>query len=386
MDPLSVVAIAGMIYAGKVLSDPPAKKENYANPRPVVPNGSPFESTVGQQTIADVAQEHMLSQDSNAQNLNRGTIAVPGQGPKREVGSFADVTPTSGRNPSGQPVYNFYDRQNQAKNMNNVQPMEKQYVGPGLGIGPAIPAMGGFQQLFRVLPNNVGAYKLTTLPGRSGPAGAMVSQPTAQQRVGFNKPEKTAFLPQRLPPGRGRGQGQGGALTGMTGHQNFEKTKRQTNRSVTTMRDDGLEFGPASDRVPAPSIQDNPTRNKGDDTMFQRNYLGPAAPGIVNFEGGYEVTPTDLRAAVNRGKKDRGGCGGRMNVMVGNPGKVTAVKDSASTELIGVAGPTGVANQTYVQDKYYQTNPFKGNADPRTRNLGLAKNVLKNNPLNHNIS
>ena len=384
MDPLSVVAIAGMIYAGKVLSEPRANKENYANPRPVVPNGSPFESTVGQQTIADVAQEHMLSQDSNAQNLNRGTIAVPGQGPKREVGSFADVTRTSGRDPSGQPVYNFYDRQTQGKNMNNVQPMEKQYVGPGLGIGSQIPAMGGYQQLFRVLPNNVGAYKLTTLPGRSGPAGAMVSQPSAQARVGFNKPEKTAFLPQRLPPSRGRGQGQGGSLTGMTGHQNFEKTKRQTNRSVTTMRDDGLEYGPASDLVSAPAIQDNPTRNKGD--MNQQRINGGAGAGIVNFEGGYEVSPTNIRAAVNRGKADRGGNGGRMNVMSGNPGKITAVKDSASTEIIGVAGPTGAVNQTYVQDKYYQTNPFKGNADPRTRNLGLAKNVLKNNPLNHNFS
>ena len=152
MDPLSVVAIAGMIYAGKCLSEPRANKENYAYPRPVVPNGSPFESTVGQQTIADVAEAHMLSQDSNAQNLNRGTIAVPGQAPKQEVGNFGVISQTAGRNPSGQPVYNFYDRQTQGKNLNNVQPMEKQYVGPGLGIGGQIPAMGGYQQLFRVLP------------------------------------------------------------------------------------------------------------------------------------------------------------------------------------------------------------------------------------------
>jgi hypothetical protein len=75
-----------------------------------------------------------------------------------------------------------------------------------------------------------------------------------------------------------------------------------------------------------------------------------------------------------------------MNVMNGNPGKLTAVRDSASTELIGVAGPTGAVNQTYVQDKYYQLNSYLGNADPRTANLGLAKNVLKNNPLNHNFS
>ena len=85
MDPLSVVAIAGMIYAGKVLSEPPIKKENYASQsRPMFPNGSPFASSVGQQDISDAATAHMLSQDSNAQNINRGTITVPGQGPVKQ--------------------------------------------------------------------------------------------------------------------------------------------------------------------------------------------------------------------------------------------------------------------------------------------------------------
>ena len=356
MDPLSVVAIAGMIYAGKVLSETPRKEKYGAQSRPAVPNGSPFASSVGQQEISDVSTAHMLSQESNAQNINRGTIGVPGQGPKHEMGSFAEVSKTSGRSPHGQPVYDFSDRQNQGKNLNNVQPMEKQYVGPGLGIGSQIPAMGGYQQLFRVLPNNVGAYKLNTLPGRSGPAGAIVSQPTLQSTVQFNKPEKTAYLPQRYPPARGRSSGQGGNNTGTSGRMNFERTKRQTNRSVTTMRDDGLEYGPASDLVSKPSVQDNPTRNKGDLNTQRINDV--AAPGITNFEGGYEVAPTNIRPAVNRGKRDRGGCGGRMNVMNGNAGMVTAIKDSKSTEIIGVPGPTPVTNQTYVQDKYYQFNPI----------------------------
>ena len=390
MDPLSVVAIAGMIYAGKCLSEAPAKKENYASaggrasPRPAVPVGSPFESSVGQQTISNSAQAHMLSQDSNAQNMNRNTITVPGQGPKQETGNFGVISESSGRNPHGQPVYNFSDRQNQSKFMSSVQPMEKQYVGPGLGINPAMPAFGGYQQLFRVMPNNVGGYKLNTLPGRTGPAGATVSQPTSQSTVQFNKPQKTAYLPQRYPPVKGRSSGQGGNNTGTSGRMNFERTKRQTNRSETTMRDDGLEYGPASDLVCAPAIQDNPTRNKGDLNTQRINDI--ASPGIVNFEGGYQVAPTNIRPAVNRGKRDRGGNAGRMNVMAKNAGMVTAIKDSKSTEIIGVPGPTPQANQTYIKDKFYQFNPYKGNADPRTANLGLAKNVLKNNPLNHNFS
>ena len=39
-----------------------------------------------------------------------------------------------------------------------------------MGVGPEVPAFGGNQQLFLVNSENVVAYRLTTLPGRSGPA------------------------------------------------------------------------------------------------------------------------------------------------------------------------------------------------------------------------
>ena len=53
-----------------------------------------------------------------------------------------------------------------AGRLNNLSPRERQRVGLGLGVGPEVPALGGQQQLFRVNPGNVGAYRLTTLPGR----------------------------------------------------------------------------------------------------------------------------------------------------------------------------------------------------------------------------
>jgi len=386
MDPLSIIAISGLIYAGKVLCE---KKENFAPnlPTAVGTQGEVFEDGPIQQADYDVAQQHYLAQDSMAQEINRNTNPnlLP---PKQETGSFATVAPTSGRNPSGQPVYNYYDRQDVSGKMNSVQPMEKQYVGPGLGIGPAIPAYGGFQQLYRTMPNNVNGYKLNTLPGRTGPAGSFVSKPSQVGQVIHNKPATTAAQWSRRPPVRGRAEGQGGALTGQTGHQNFEKTKRQTNRSVTTTRDDGLQYGPAKDIVPMPSVQDNPTRNKGDRNEFQRNFLGPAAPGITNFEGGYEVAPTNIRPSVFRGQKDREGNAGRMNVRgdaLQAGGALTQVKDMATTVVQGQPAPTTAQNQTYVQDKYYQTNSYKGNKDPRSCNLKLAANVLKKNPLAHHL-
>ena len=135
------------------------------------------------------------------------------------------------------------------------------------------------------------------------------------------------------------------------------------------------------------AMQDNPTRNKGD--MNQQRVNTVAAPGIANFEGGYQIAPTDLRPAVNRGKKDREGNAGRMNVRadpVNAIGALTAVKDNASTVVSGVQGPTPSANQTYVQDEYYQFNAYKGNVDPNSCNLGLAAKQLAGNPLAHTLS
>ena len=48
---------------------------------------------------------------------------------------------------------------------NNVSPVEKQYVGPGLGISPEQSASGGFHQRLRVMPDNVNGYRKNTFGG-----------------------------------------------------------------------------------------------------------------------------------------------------------------------------------------------------------------------------
>lgn len=47
----------------------------------------------------------------------------------------------------------------------NVTPVEKQYVGPGLGIDPHQAADGGFHSMFRILPDNVNGYRKNTFGG-----------------------------------------------------------------------------------------------------------------------------------------------------------------------------------------------------------------------------
>ena len=92
------------------------------------------------------------------------------QGQTRQEGNFThDIAPNY--TPGGLPSYiQAEGRQYVSGVMDNIGPVETSQVGPGLGVGPQVPAYGGYQQLFRVKPTNVGSYKLTTLPGRSGHA------------------------------------------------------------------------------------------------------------------------------------------------------------------------------------------------------------------------
>lgn len=55
-----------------------------------------------------------------------------------------------------------------------VGPVDPVRVGPGLGLDPSVPAAGGYQQFYRVCPDNVNGYRKTSLPGRTIPGAAPV--------------------------------------------------------------------------------------------------------------------------------------------------------------------------------------------------------------------
>jgi hypothetical protein len=314
---------------------------------------------------------------------------------KREMANFGDIAP--GARSSGQEMGDMRNRMYDHGRMNNLSPIEKELVGPGLGLGANVPAAGGFQQMIRVNPVNVGEYKLTTLPGRTGPAAdhsggraAVVGQLT------HNKPATTTHLPSRLPTVPGRAQG----MTGVVPRTEHERTKRTTNRSQTGHRRDGLEFNPAKRVISSLTSAQDPTRFKSDNNGMHLMYNNQPAPGISNFKGGYTNTVAAQMNAKNneqlmkygfrpedkRGKANRMGNAGRMNVResaLKQGGAVTAVRSDTSRIDGRLAAANGGWMQNYQQKPYHNFNAYKGQGNPHVNNLGLVKRQLENNPLAH---
>ena len=390
-DPLSLAAIAALVYSGRKLSEDREKSTG--------DNTQPVTKPMPTRTVEPIPEIPLPDKPAVYSS-------------KQEMPSFGDVAFM--KHVNGEPVReDFRDRPYVSGQMNNLSPVQKQLVGPGLGVGADVPAYGGYQQLYRVNPTNVGAYKLTTLPGRTGPAVDVTGGKSGVVgELTHFKPTTTAFLPCRLPPTPGSAQGQGGAVKGMTYRGEYEKTKRMTNRAENTKRCDGLEFAPAKYFVSAEQLAQDPTRNKGDMNVQEFFHVNNPEPGIANFVGGYTDAPGSrlmaeakgangytteqlekygFRPDENRGKADRNGNAGRMNVR-GDPLNQGGVLSQVRTDCSRVDGRMNAANggwsQNYIQSDYYQLNSYKGMADPHGSNnyLNTAKKVLANNPLAQSIS
>src|SRR6056300_579241 len=378
-DPISLAAIAGLVFAGRSLS-------TKSKPEPV------------QQTEVAPPQEPQVTYDTDVPEFIERDFEPRVEIPqKMEMESFADITYQ--QRSGGQEILNMRNRMYDTGRMNNLSPIEKQMVGPGLGVGADTPASGGFQQLFRVNPINVGEYRLTTLPGRSGPAADVTGGRSALVgQLTHNKPETTAHLPSRLPTMAGRAQGMSGAIP----RASHQKTMRTTNRSETGHRADGLGYNAAKRFVPAQTMPQDPTRFKSDRNDAQFEHYAHAAPGITNFRGAYatsaaaqitaknneELMKYGFRPEDRRGKANRMGNPCRMNVResaLKQGGRLTAVRADTSR----IDGRFGTADggwtQNYQQKPFHQFNAYKGNENPNSRNLDLAKRQLQNNPLSHHI-
>lgn len=373
-DLLSIAGILAIAYIGKKINDnkhePELIRERY-EPAPPVAKEFP------KQRILDTftGKENILSKEVLAGS------------------TFADIAPD--RYPGGLPFY-LAETSNPYRSgqMNNLSPVDKIMVGPGLGVGPDVPAYGGYQQLYRVKPPNVGAYRLTELVGRSGPASDQSGYRSGtigefQQKSA----PKVAFLPSRRPPVKG----QAATTYAPTGHESYEKTKRPTARSETSHRSDGLNFGPGLRTVKALQAAQPPTRNKGDYNTYDGRTTGPQ-PGIDSFRGAYVNTPEvqylenkgdlgayGLRDTDTRDKASRAGNKGQMNLKMNNPGNLTSVRTGYIDED-GVTVPhaNGGRFQNYVLPTYRdQGNTMKGMENPLASQAGLstAQRVLQNNPL-----
>ena len=371
-DPISLMAVAGLVYAGRTLS--------IKSVTPKIDNTVPVVKT---KPPTDV---DMQTTDFQLQYTGPS---------KEEINNFGSIYKQE--RSGGQEILNMRNRMFDTGRMNNLSPVEKQLVGPGLGVSANVPAVGGYQQMFRVNPINVGEYRLTTLPGRSGPAADVTGGRSAKVgQLTHNKPETTSYLPSRLPTMAGRAQG----MTGVVPRNEHERTKRTTNRSETGMRNDGLGYNGAKRMVSAQTLAQDPTRFKADRNDEQYMYNNQPAPGIHSFHGAYatgaasrvsaktneELAKYGFRPEDRRGKPNRMGNAGRMNVResaLKQGGKLTAVRSDTSRIDGRMNAADGGWTQQYQSKTFHQFNPYKGNENPNSKNLGLAAKQLQNNPLSH---
>lgn len=172
----------------------------------------------------------------------------------------------------------------------NAAPMDRVLVGRGINVGPDVPASGGFHEMNRVVPENVGSYKKVTLPGRVVPG---------KDRVGF-----TPIAP--LEPVASSGRKERGTFARGTEPSAGIGAPRVMPESRTSLRegsrDNEAPMGGLRHPVGAPmSREEEPTRGKADDTdrggVTTSNLAGKPV-------GGYTVAPdVVLRWTQKRGSE-----------------------------------------------------------------------------------
>ena len=347
MDAFSIAAVVGLVFVGKRLSDDqPTTTESR---KPIVP------------TVTRRDTDLMAHPGDHWADYQDVKIMTPDLGrrvgdwrlkPKNEIPSLQDMKPDSKNSPWGQPVYNLYGRENITNKMNNLQPMERIHVGPGLGVGPDVSASGGFQQFFRALPNNINEERLTTLPGMEGTPSYFVKNGGAGGMgvVTHNAKASKTF---NRPPAQTSGQGQGGALRGAQGRPDQIKTRRITIRDETGFRGDTLEFGTAHYNVKQP---------------YDGSLTDKSLPHLSN----------------NRSNPDRAGNPGGMNVRT-DPSDMGGVMTNVRPESIafpvqaGGAGPGTMLNQEYIKPEFDKLNEAKGNRNPWADTLDIAIKQLEKN-------
>jgi hypothetical protein len=327
MDPLSIAAVLGLIVAGKNMS----KDSMYDQER------SPHEHN------EDAMETRNITPDIGRRI---GSTMLP---PKNEIQSLQ--TPQL-QTPFGMPVYNLSGREPINNKMNNLAPVHRRNVGPGMGVSANVDATGGFQQYFRVLPNNPNDERLISLKGTyGGPANPVVKSGAPMTGDLTQFPEKLYHR----DPSQNSGQGQGGALRGPELRPEYIKTARPTIRQETGHRQEGddIQYGQSTYNVYQPYA------DLSEKTTFK------------------QLT----RITDNRSKPDRAANGQNMNVRA-DPldagGLVTNLRREYETNAPGV--PDGTRSQQWVDSEYYsRLNNFKSIPNPWSNNLSLAKDVLNKN-------
>lgn len=351
MDPLSLAAIVGLVFAGKKFSETP---DVQPRPKPTKP--------ITRQTIDLMAQP--ANHYADAFDFHNTTPDVGRRvgdtrlQPKDAVENLQDMKKTNSRLPYGQPVYDLYNREYITNKMNNISPLERPMnIGPGLGIDANVAASGGFQDYFRALPINVNEERLTTLEGREGPSSFFIKG-GATVIGDITHPASASKTIYRAPAAYGGGGAQS-AMVGTEGRPEFVKMKRMTIRSETGLRTDTLSTGTAQYNVQQP------------------------------YAVGDSYTDTTLtRSSGFRAKPAYTGNGSRMNVRIDplqQGGSLTQLRNEAKPVQPGPMGTTGTNQGRGIKAPQFDDplNEFKCQPNPRGDPdfLDIAIQQLDKNPL-----
>ena len=323
---LAVAAVIGLAYLGHKISN------NESDDQVEISTTKRIEKETATYNFGDYY-------DVQQRNISNRTFYH-----KQEKVNFGDISDKANRTVGGQPVYDVAQREYVTNKMNNLNPNPWNKVGPGIGVGPNVPAYGGKQQLFRVLPVNTNEHRLTQLPGRpQGPPTAPVFVGESRTVTAKNRPDKDWT---RVP-------GASAAIkTAPPGRPEEVKGSFLTKKDQSLVRTDDLSTG------------------------------GP----VYNVGLGHIVTGNNTDCTGNRGKPDRPGNRERMNVTDGplaRNGMVTSVRIDA----IEMPVNHGATKSTYLRTGIQEINAYKENPGPsEVYPLETAKKQLQNNPYNHSIN
>lgn len=355
MDPLALAAVVGLVFAGKHFAEREESEEPAPKPRLAPPTTRPV--TRRDLDLSAHPADHSADYfDLKIMNPDLGRrIGDWRLRPKEAIPSLQVADQTTRRSPWGQPVYDLYARENVTNKMNNLQPIERMNVGPGLGTDPDVPAAGGFHNFFRVLPANINEERLTTIKGMPGPPAAIVKNGGAGG-IGDITHEAKDTKAWYRPPAQNRGEGQGGALTGPEGRPKFLKGERSTIRQQTGAREDLLSTGAGN-----------------------FNVAQPYAVGTAAYTDKALTRSSGLRS-----NPDRPGNGQRMNVRQDPVNQVGAASQLRSeTVAFPVPHMNGGRFQQYKDAEFYKFNEKKGRLNPQAdpNNLDVAIQQLEKNPV-----
>lgn len=372
---MEVLAIAAMMFAGKKLTE---------NPPPT--DSQPVEEP--QERMAPELER--FNAYSTYMNTNAGTdhggIETRGYGmgtyqPRRESGNTGVIAPS--RRPQGQEsnVDNLYNRAVEYNSTirNNEGSVPQMLVGPGVGLEPTVASGGGYHQLYRAMPVLGTAHRLTQLPGGVGPPAPTLYQGPAMAGELTNVPDTKGYRASDPVAGRAN-------ATGQAGRQSHIFGQRPTNRDGTGYRLDALDAAAPKHFIQGDygEVGDHTRSGNEMPSSVPLNH-GGAQQGLGNK--GYLQAPTDLRPAENRGNPDRAGNPGRMNVMTGEIGKITAARlEYDQTPRPPMADGSRMRQRTDIgmvdlNEKKNMANPL----DPTIMGP-MVQEQLQKNPLNHSLS